>query len=75
MIDAENHLMKHKGVDRDDDVPTCPECGTALVLRKITIGERGLEFPPGEYTCLRCKTDFSYPVKIDPMAEDDDIPF
>ena len=51
--------------------PVCPNCGSDWVVQNVEIGERGLSPVERAYTCLYCRKSF----RIDPMADDDEIPF
>ena len=51
--------------------PPCPHCGSELTALKVIISERGLSPVNRTYTCLKCQMDF----KINPMADDPNIPF
>ena len=53
------------------DTPPCPQCGSELTALKVIISERGLSPVNRTYTCLKCQKDF----KLDPMADDPNIPF
>ena len=52
------------------DTPPCPHCGGISAL-KVVISERGLSPVNRTYTCIKCQMDF----KINPMADDPNIPF
>ncbi len=51
--------------------PVCPYCKSDWVVQNVEIGERGLSPVERAYTCLYCRRSF----KIDPMADDETIPF
>jgi len=51
--------------------PPCPHCGSELTALKVIISERGLSPVNRTFTCLKCQKDF----KLDPMADDPNIPF
>jgi formamidopyrimidine-DNA glycosylase len=53
------------------DTPPCPHCGSELTALKVIISERGLSPVNRTHTCLKCQKDF----KLDPMADDPNIPF
>lgn len=56
--------------DNTKNNPKCPYCGYNSA-QKVIIGERGLSPVNRTYTCLKCQKDF----KINPMADDESIPF
>ena len=49
--------------------PECPNCGSDWTVQEVKVGS--LSPVERAYTCLYCLRSF----KIDPMADDDEIPF
>jgi hypothetical protein len=64
-------LYLNKQDAENPQTPPCPYCGGISARKMVVVSEYGLLPVVDTYTCLECQRDF----RVDPMDDDESIPF